>query len=248
MKTLIIDDEKSVRETTKMFLELYGKDIEILDECGSVAEGYEAICRHQPELVLLDVEMPDGTGFDLLSKFEKPDFAVIFITGHNDFAIRAFKFSAIDYLLKPLDPEDLVNALDRARQLKDHEIDRFNLMNLISSDGTDKLPERIILSDSDNLYMVETRDIIRCKSEGNYTHFYLQDGSDILISRTLKEYDEMFKGSHFFRTHQSHLINLKYFSRYSKKEGGYIVMKDDSEVPLAVRKKEQLFNLIKGLG
>ena len=248
MKTLIIDDEKSVRETTRMFLELYGKDIEIIGECASVADGYEAICRIQPELVLLDVEMPDGTGFDLLAKFEKLNFAVIFITGHNDFAIRAFKFSAVDYLLKPLDPEELVNALERARQLKDHEIDRFNLMTLINNEDKLKLPERIVLSDSDNLYMVETKDIVRCKSEGNYTHFYLQDGSDILISRTLKEYDEMFKGSHFFRTHQSHLINLKYFSRYSKKEGGYIVMKDGSEVPLAVRKKDQLFTLIKNLG
>lgn len=230
-----------------MFLELYAKDIELIEECGSVAEGYESICRNKPDLVLLDVEMPDGTGFDLLAKFEKLNFSVIFITGHNDFAIRAFKFSAIDYLLKPLDPEELINALDRARQLKDHEIDRFNLMAKINSDETDKLPARIILSDVDNLYMVETNDIIRCKSEGNYTHFYLNDGSDILISRTLKEYDEMFRGSHFFRTHQSHLINLKYFSRYSKKEGGFIVMKDGSEVPLAVRKKENLFSLIKSI-
>lgn len=248
MRTVIIDDESSVRETTKMFLELYAKDIELVDECASVAEGYESLCRNKPDLVLLDVEMHDGTGFDLLAKFEKLNFSVIFITGHNDFAIRAFKFSAVDYLLKPIDPEDLINALERARQLKDHEIDRFNLMAKINKEDFGKLPERIVLSDADNLYMIETRDIIRCKSEGNYTHFYLADGSDILISRTLKEYDEMFSGSHFFRTHQSHLINLNYFSRYNKKEGGFIVMKDGSEVPLAVRKKENLFNLIKSIG
>ena len=247
MRTVIIDDENSVRETTKMFLELYAKDIEIVDECASVDEGYVSLCRNKPDLVLLDVEMPDGTGFDLLAKFEKLKFSVIFITGHNDFAIRAFKFSAVDYLLKPLDPEDLINALERARQLKDHEIDRFNLMAKINKDDSGKLPERIVLSDVDNLYMVETKDIIRCKSEGNYTYFNLNDGSEILISRTLKEYDEMFGNSQFFRTHQSHLINLNYFSRYNKKEGGFIVMKDGSEVPLAVRKKENLFNLIKSI-
>ena len=248
MRAIIVDDEDAVRETTRIFLELYAKDIEVLEECSSVAEGYEAICRQRPDLVLLDIEMPDGTGFDLLSKFSEVTFEVIFITGHNDYAIKAFKFSAVDYLLKPLDPEDLINALDRLRKNRSRPTQQLKWQALLEKRAADQLPSKIVLSDADNLYLVETNEIVRCQSEGNYTHFFLADGRELLISRTLKEYDELLSGDVFFRTHQSHLINLNFLKQYSKKEGGYIVMKDDSEIPLAVRKRETLMNALRNIG
>ena len=205
MKAVLVDDEDPVRETTRMFLQLYATDIEVVAECRNVDEGYEAICRLRPDLVLLDIEMPDGTGFDLLGKFGKVDFEVIFITGHNDYAIKAFKYSAVDYLLKPLDPEDLINALERLRSNRDRPNQQVRWEALLEKRSGDQLPEKIVLSDADNLYLVETSEIIRCQSEGNYTHFFLADGRELLISKTLKEYDELLSGDVFFRTHQSHL-------------------------------------------
>ena len=248
MRAIIVDDEDAVRETTRMFMELYVQEVEILEECANVADGYEAICRLRPDLVLLDIEMPGGTGFDLLSKFEEVDFDVIFITGHNDYAIKAFKFSAVDYLLKPLDPEDLINAIDRLKSHR-HKADReLRWQALLEGQEQEQLPAKIVLSDADNLYLVETMEIVRCQSEGNYTHFFLSDGRELLISRTLKEYDAMLAGDVFFRAHQSHLINLNFFTQYSKKEGGYIVMKDGSEIPLAVRKRDALLKALRTIG
>ncbi len=248
MRAVIIDDEASVRETTRTLVGIYASDIEIVEEAASVSEGYEVVSRVRPDLVFLDVEMPDGTGFDLLAKFEDPSFNLIFVTGHNAYAIEAFRYSALDYLLKPLDPEDLINAIEKARQRIDEKTNRLKFQAFLSNVSKENdAPKKIILSDADSVYLIETKDIVRCQAEGNYTKFFIQDGQEILVSKTLKEYDNLFGGQQFFRAHQSHLINLHHFLRYDKKEGGTLVMKNGHTIPVAVRKKEYLFEALKNL-
>lgn len=248
MRAVIIDDEDSVRETTRTLVNIYASDIEIVEEANSVSSGYEAISRVMPDLVFLDVEMPDGTGFDLLSKFDNPTFHIIFITGHNAYAIEAFRYSAIDYLLKPLDPEDLINSIGKARQKIDENLNKLKLQAFLTniSQGSGS-PKKIILSDSESVYLIETSEIIRCQAEGNYTRFYINGDQEILVSKTLKEYDNLFSSKDFFRAHQSHLINLQHFLRYDKKEGGILVMKNGDTIPVAVRKKDSLFEALKNI-
>lgn len=229
-------------------LNLYVPDVQVCGEANSVDSGYELIIKETPDLIFLDVEMGDGTGFDLLSKFPDILFKIIFITGHNEYAVRAFKFSAIDYLLKPLDPDDLIGAVKRTRESLDVEqygvqLEAFRQ----NSQNHEQAPEKIILRDAESIHLVSVSDIVRCQSEDNYTRFVIRDQPAILVSKTLKEYDKLFEGNRFFRAHQSHLINLNHFARYDKKEGGMVVMKDGSTLPVAIRKKEALFEALERL-
>lgn len=247
MRVVLIDDESTVRENLKILLNIYGSDMEVVGEAGGVQEGLDCIRKHKPDLVLLDVEMKDGTGFDLLAMYGELDFKLVFVTGHNDYAIKAFKYSAIDYLLKPVDPEELSKALAKARQSFDSQDQNLRVANLVQNKQTPCLEQKIILKDAETVYLVAIKNIVRCESEANYTHFYLTDGRHIMVSRTLKEYDQLFACQSFFRAHQSHLINLCHFDRYEKKEGGIVYMKDGSVLPVAVRKKEALMEVLESL-
>ena len=245
MRALIIDDEAAVRATTFTLVNIYAPDIEIIGQAGSVQQAFDLINATSPDLVFLDVEMKDGTGFDLLNKFDHLTFKVIFITGHNEYAVRAFKFSAIDYLLKPLDPDDLNNAIAKVRKSVGSDYYALQLKAFqINTQTQNDLPAKIILKDAESIHLIEVVDIIRCQSEDNYTRFYIKDQNEILVSKTLKEYDKLFRSNTFFRAHQSHLINLNHFARYDKKEGGIVVMKDGSTLPVAVRKKDALFTAL----
>lgn len=246
MKAVIVDDEKHVRETTGTLLSIYCPDITICGQAQNVSGGVELIRKEQPELVFLDVEMEDGTGFDLLSRFPERNFQVIFITGHNDYAIRAFKFSALDYILKPVDPEDLERAVKKAQKELASGESRLQLKAL-ENNFSDRKPSKIILKDSDNVYLISISEIIRCEADGNYTHFFLEDKRKLTISTTLKEYDQLLSDQGFFRSHQSHLINLNFFNRLEKKDGGIIYMKDGSAVPISTRKRDHLMKALNDL-
>lgn len=226
---------------------MYASDCEVIAEANGVKAGLECLKLNKPDLLLLDVEMQDGTGFDLLAMYGELDFKVIFVTGHDAYAIKAFKFSAIDYLLKPVDPEELIKAIQKAKNALTLDEQNVSVSTLVDNKAKSASDQKILLKDTENVYLIEVKDIIRCESETNYTKFFLVDGRKLTISKTLKEYDSLFEDQSFFRAHQSHLINLIHFDRYEKKEGGIVHMKDGSTLPVAVRKKEALMQALGNL-
>ncbi len=248
LKVVIIDDELNAREVIANTLLASCKNVEIVGSADSVKSGIIAIELHNPDIVLLDVQMPDGTGFDLLSKIDEINFKVIFITAHQEFAMQAFKFSALDYILKPVDGEELSSAIKKAEEtLEQKNISlHMNALHNNMQSHTKEL-KKLILKSSDHIHAVSVKDIIRCESEGNYTRFILVDGRKLLATKILKEYDEMLQQYNFFRTHQSHLINIDYFETYKKADGGTIIMRDKSSIPLASRKKDAFLKLLSTL-
>lgn len=248
LKILIVDDEKRVRTTLKNIINTYYKDSEIIGEAQDVDDAYKLIDELKPEVVLLDIKMPKKSGFELLRAYNPLPFKVIFITAFNQFAIQAFKFSAIDYLLKPVIPEELVKALDRAKdQIINEELTNRVETLMINYNSKTVKKSKIVLNSLDKIHIIAIEDIIRCEADGNYTKFYLNDNKSILVSKQLKEYDEMLEGSGFFRPHHSHLINLDYIVRLDKKDGGFLIMKDNSEVPVSSRKYKEVIQKINNL-
>jgi two-component system, LytTR family, response regulator len=244
VRAVIVDDEISVRETIHRMVELYCSHVEIVGEADGVRSGFDTIIRTQPDVVLLDIQLVDGTGFELLQQFSSYHFKIIFVTAHNDYALQALKCSALDYLLKPVDPDDLCAAFEKAKKTLQHDHLYTQLQTLLSNfSATPKEVKNLILKTAESIYVVQISDIIRCESMDNYTQFFLKDGKKLLVSKTLKEYDELLQSCRFFRVHQSHLINLNYLERYDKREGGTLVMKDKSSIPVALRKKDKLFQL-----
>lgn len=245
MKVIIIDDEDRARKSIAGILTLTNHNTTLVAEASDVKSGIAAIKEHNPDLVLLDINMPDGTGFDLLKKLENIAFKVIFITAYEEYAVQAFEFSAIDYILKPVDPAKLVEAISRANLLIEQENFNLRLNALFANlENTSTECKKLVLKTAENIYLVNTSDIIRSESDGGYTRFYLVDGKKILVSRNMKDFDEMLDGFGFYRIHQSHLINLKYIDHYSKVEGGAVVMKDNSTLPVARRKKDSFLKLL----
>jgi len=248
LHTIIIDDEKSVRTTLEKLTANYCPNVKLVAEANGVKSGIEAINRHHPDLVLLDIEMDDGTGFDLLKQLEPVDFKVIFITAYNQYAIKAIKFSALDYLLKPVDPDELTEAIGKFEKLLIRELNE-QLRTLEDNMKTnDRAKKKIILRTAENIHLVSLNDIVYCQSHDNYTNFYLLNSKHILVSNTLKEFDDMLSESGFFRVHKSYLINLIYIDRFEKAEGGTIVLTDEIRIPVASRKKERMLELLNRIG
>jgi len=248
IKGIIVDDEKRARETIRSLVGLYCKNITIVDEAENISEAETAITKHNPDIVFLDISMPGGDGFELLKKYRILPFKLIFITAHNEFAVKAFKYSALDYILKPINPDELIAAVDKAESLIDKESLNQRLemfMSNMENKNTDV--KKIVLKTSDSIHVINVNDIIRCEADRNYSSFFLTNKKTILVSTTLKDYDELLASFHFFRVHQSHLVNLNHIERYEKKEGGCLIMKDGSTVPVSVRKKEELLILLQSI-
>jgi len=244
MKAVIIDDEADVRATLRTMIDIYCPTVQVVAEGSSVQEGLRCIHSHQPDLVMLDVHLGQQTGFDLLRQLDHINFYTIFITAHDEYAVKAFKYSAIDYLLKPVAPDDFAEALNRAGRLVSQEMLQMKIQAYLDNQQHEGCPTKIVLKDADNIYLVCVENIIRLEAEGNYCQFFLADGRQLMVSKTLKEYDKLFSGHHFFRPHQSHLINLAHFDRYDRREGGTIYMKDGSSLPVAYRKKDKLLEAL----
>jgi two-component system, LytTR family, response regulator len=245
MRAVIIDDEKKARETIRSIIELYCPDVDLIGEADSVKTGIELINTQKPEIVFLDINLNDGSGFDLLKKVNSINFKTIFITAYEDHALKAFKFSALDYILKPVDPDDLTAAVEKAKSFQQHDNMNLKLETFISNmENITRDIKKIVLKTSDSIHVVNINEIVRCEADGNYTVFMLAGGKKILVSNTLKEYDEMLSPFQFFRVHQSHLVNIDFISSFEKKDGGYLVMKDKSIVPVSIRKKEPLLRLL----
>lgn len=248
LRAVIIDDIENIRKKNSTIIKMNCPSVTLIGEADSVESGVKLIKQLSPDLVFLDVEMPDGTGFDLLQKLKPFNFKVIFITGYEDFAVKAFRFSAIDYLLKPLDPDDLVEAVKKAESSLNKEIFDMKLSNLFANLERPKNLQNLILKTADRIYSVNIQDIVNCESDKNYTTFHFINAPKLIVSTNLKEYETLLTPHNFFRTHQSHLINMAYFDHFIKTDGGNtIVMKNKITIPLSVRKKEEFMVLLENL-
>jgi len=249
---VLIDDDKHLREGLKGLLERYTHDIHIIGEAENVKTGVQLLEKLQPQVVFLDIHLSDGTGFDILEQVAKTkgktNVHVVFITAHEQYAVKAFKFSALDFILKPIDPDELQNAITKIKEAT-KKTNSFVHIDLLLENIRKKVDnfKRIALSTSDGIHLFEVSDIIRCESNGNYTEFFIKNHKPVLISRTLKEYEEMLTEHGFERIHQSHLINLTYLKSYIKSDGGYVIMADNTHIPIAQSKKERLQVMIKNL-
>lgn len=238
IKAIIVDDELGARESLSKMIDKNCKQIEVVAKVDSMLSAFEAITNKEPDLVFLDIEMPNGNAFDLLEKFKNINFNIIFTTAYDHYAIKAIKFSAVDYILKPIDPEELINAVKRFENQAGQKstLDK-QFKTLLSNARPENKLKKVGIPDGDGLIFINLSDIIRCDSDGNYTFFILTSGKKIIASRTLGEYEQMFADDNFFRVHRSHLINLEHVKKYIKGEGGYVVMSDNSQVEVSRRNK-----------
>lgn len=245
LKAVIIDDEKASREALHGLLKRYCKNVELIGQADGYNSGIELLKTHKPDVVFLDIQMPDGTGFKLLEDIENIDFEVIFSTAFDQYAIKAIKYSALDYLLKPVNPEDLINSIDKLEEKLKRGKDNINIRFLIDSmKNKGNESKKIVLSTSEGMHIVEIDNIIRCESEDYYTKFFFNDGKSIMVSRTLKENEEMLSDYNFIRSHKSHLVNIRYIKSFLKMDGGSILMKDGTHIPVSRRKRELVMNIL----
>ncbi len=243
---VIIDDEAPARDALSNMLKLYCPSVQLIGEAHSMQSGIKLIESISPDAVFLDIQMPDGSGFDLLKHFKTLNFKFVFITAFQEFAVRAFRFSAIDFILKPIDPTDLANAVDKLQEtIREDETNQKFKAFIENIQSKSRIPNKIILKTLDEVIIVETSSIVRCESNNNYTMFYFNDKSKILVSKTLKEYDDLLSSIGFFRTHQSHLVNLRFIKSYSRFPDSQVTLIDGTTIPVSVRKRDLLTSLLK---
>ena len=245
IRTIIIEDEPVSREMLTLMLQRYKDDIEIIDTCSNPTDGIESIAKHQPDLIFLDIQMPKMNGFDMLKKIPFINFEVIFTTAFDQYAINAIRISALDYLLKPVDDEDLALAIEKCKerlQSKKSGKQFENLFNnLVNKNPLDKT---LALAASDGISFVKMCDILRVEANGRYTKFYLLNKETILVSKTLGDFEEILAANQFFRIHDSSIINLNHIKKYIRGDGGLVVLSDNTELDVARRRKEDFIKLI----
>jgi len=241
IQTILIDDESKGRKILSNFLHKYCPNVNIIGEADGVQTGKDLIDTLQPDLVFLDIEMKDGTGFDLLEKFTQFSFGVIFVTAHNEYALKAFKYSAIDYLLKPVLPDELITSVNKFEAEKDLKNLSYKLENLIKNRTELK---RLALPTSSGVELLKIEDIIYCEASGNYTIFHNIKNKEITVSKTIKEYERMLINSNFFRIHQSYLVNLSFVSKYNKNDGGFVILTNTKKLPVSRRNKQAFLDRI----
>jgi two-component system, LytTR family, response regulator len=241
----IVDDEPIARDAIRYILRKNCPDVSIAGEAGGVGEALRLLSRKRPDLLLLSVELADGTGFDLLDRVSRLDFKVVFTAACDAFAFRAFRYNAIDYLLKPVDPDELVAAVCKARPNINH-VNPVDQIAGLSGAALEKSSGRIILNTRSGMVLTQAKDVARLESCGNYTFVFLAAGERCLVSRNLKEFEGMLQPPVFFRTHQSHIVNTAFVKKFLREEGYYAVMYDGAEVPVARRRKEAFLGVLKG--
>lgn len=239
-KAIIIDDELHCRKTLSMLLKEYCPEVQIVEQCDNGEDGAEAIKKLKPDLVFLDIEMPRMNGFEMLEQFSEISFAVIFTTGYDQYAIKAFKFSALDYLLKPIDHEELKKAVQKVGHQSQQPLAQQLEILLQKLNHQPTAINKIALPTMEGLQMVPVDSIISCASDRNYTAVLLKSKQKIIVSKILKEIEEMLEDYAFLRVHHSYIVNLNEISKYVKGEGGYLVMSDGSSVDVSRSRKEIL--------
>lgn len=244
LKAILIDDELHCLETLSIILTAYCPQVQILSQCRSAKTALEAIEKAKPDIVFLDIEMPVMNGFELLEQFTTIPFAIVFTTSYDQYAIKAIKFSALDYLLKPVDPKELkesINKVERQRQLPMPE--QFQML-LKQINGREHSINKIAVPTFEGYELIAVSDIVRCEANDNYTHLFLKNKTRIIACRTLKETEQQLQGfSNFIRVHHSYMINLNEVIKYVRGDGGYLVMSDGSDVHVSKSRKDSLIKL-----
>lgn len=252
IKSVLIDDDSNLRSGMKALLAMVAPDVEIIGEADNVQRAVKIIENLKPHVVFLDIQLTEGTGFDVLEKLNekwgKIESHIVFITAYEQYAIKAFKFSALDYLLKPVDPDELKKVVDKIKKVlqKEHDYPYIDILLQNIKKQSDSF-KRIALSNSDGIHLISIDEIIRCESDNNYTRFFIKNAKPILVSKTLKDYEEMLTEQGFERIHQSHLVNIQYLKSYIKKDGGYVVMSDGTNLPVSQRKRERIQEIFSNL-
>ena len=237
IKTIIVEDEPLALQSLCTLLERYCPEVEVLAALLETEEAMTQIETLQPDLLLLDIQLKEGTSFELLNALTYLDFEIIFITAFSQYAIKAIKFNALDYLLKPVDVDALKSSVDKVKErLEGPNLNR-NLRTFIHNTSQNQQNKIITLPTSDTLEFVKVADIIRCKAEGAYTRFFTMNNGSVLVSKNIKTYEELLDEMLFFRPHQSHLINRSFLKRYVKTDGGYIIMTDQEKIPVSKYKR-----------
>ncbi|MCX6320135.1 MAG: LytTR family DNA-binding domain-containing protein [Bacteroidetes bacterium] len=246
MKILLVDNEPEIRAVLKDMVSAWANGMHTIAEADGVQTGLEQIRLVSPDIVLLDVEMNDGTGFDLLKLLSAPSFQLIFTTAHNQYAIEAFRFSAIDYLLKPIDPADLHRALEKAMSHLSSNTLQQQLSILLQQYAGKNEPERqIVLKDVDKTYFVKISDILYCEADGSYTKFYFSNAEPLFVSRNLRSYEELLAPAGFIRTHHSCLVNPSKIKVYDRKtDSGTLILEGGHSIPVSQRKKDFVLQLL----
>ena len=244
LKAIIIDDEPYCCEILAAMLEADCPDVNVMSVCNNASDALAAIRQNSPDIVFLDVEMPKMNGFEMLEQLPAIIFHLIFTTSYDQYALKAIRFSAIDYLLKPVNPEQLVSAIDRVSQLIN---EHFNVqMNALYENlkAASKQDKKIIIKTTEQIHLLDLKNIVSLQSDSCYTTVHTTEGTHIMVAKTLKEYEEMLTGCGFYRVHKSHLINLSHIKRFEKQDGGYIVLTHDQKIPVASRKREEMLELL----
>ena len=247
IRCVIVEDEEMARQVLKSLLAQYCPDVMICAEADDITSGQERIEALRPDLVFLDIEMPGGSGFKLLNNIKDVDFEVVFITAYEQFAIKAIRHDALDYLLKPVDPKELVAAVEKVKDAKYKKTLKRQYDTLLKNIDPEQLVvKKISISTSDKIHLIEVDDIIRCESDNYYTIIYFKDGTSLLVSKTLKEMEQKLEEYDFVRTHKSHLVNMRCIMNFIKDEM-MVVMTDGVKVPVSKRKKEKIVEVINNL-
>jgi len=245
IKAILVDDEIHCLDTLSILVKEYCPEIEIIKQCNSAKAALSMIQNHQPGLVFLDIEMPVMNGFELLEQFKEITFSVIFTTSYDQYAIKAIRFSALDYLLKPIDPKELMIAVHKAATLKNPPSTEQLKMLMDQIHNRENRFTKIAIPTSDGFEMIPAEIVIRCEADDNYTHFYLSDKRRITVCRTLKEVEEQLEDfGYFIRVHHSYLVNLNQIAKYIRGEGGYLIMSDGNTVNVSRSRKEFLLKKV----
>lgn len=244
IRCVLIDDENNSLEMMEWLIKTYCPQVSIVAMCNSSEKGIEAIKKFKPDVVFLDIEMPHMNGFDMLEQFDKLFFDVVFCTAYDQFAIKAFKYSALNYLLKPVDPADLQETIRRLEEKKSSPSKEQIEMLLQNIRGNAKPPvQRIALTTNDGMIFVSTQDILYCEAESNYTSVVLKGGKRILVSKVLKDIDETLSGNDFYRIHNSFLININHIKKYVRGDGGYVIMENDVTISISRSRRQEFMEL-----
>lgn len=245
MKVAIVEDEKKMALRIEKIVKTNFPEAEITGIATNIEDAVSLLNTTKPQIVLMDIHLANGTGFDVIELTFPFDYKLVFITAYEQFAIKAFKFSALDYVLKPFDDIDIVQAISRAKEQILKETLDIKMETLLSNLHSDqKEPKKLVLKTNDSIYVAKTSEIVRLESDGAYTRFFFTDGENVFVSKNLKEFDDILTGYGFIRIHQSHLINMEYFARYQKGDGGFVIMKDGSKPPVSTRKKDALMEYL----
>lgn len=240
---IVEDEQQSIELLSAMLKEQFGDDIRIAASCKTVETAIAKVREHAPELLFLDVQIGDQTGFDLLRQLDYKDIKVIFITAYEKYAIQAFKFSATDYLLKPVSAADLHHAVSKVLSLK-YETDSYKKIETLLKNIYQKDRQKLCIPDMNGFNIVEINDIIRCESKINYTTIYIHKGNPITVAKSLKEFEKMLGDFNFFRIHNSHLVNLSHIKSYNRTRGGFVQLANGEEIEVSVRRKDEFIKKI----